>query len=92
MVRRNPTAAAIPCVLPVGAVGARVSVVRPERACRGTDRAADNRARRSAPTTAGNRANPGTHSGADQPAADIELRIGRRRREQRYGDASGCKQ
>ena len=54
-------------------------------------RAADDRTRRRAAATAGNPADGCAHAGTHQPAADIELRIRRPRRQQGYHDASRYK-
>jgi len=87
--RRYPTAAAM---RDIAAVGIGVTRVRAERAGHGADRAADDRPRCGTAATAGNPTDRGAHPGAYQPAADIELCIGRRRREQHDCDAARRKQ
>ena len=83
MMRRDPPAA-------VAWVG--VTRVWAERAGRSADRATDQRSRSGAAATAGNRTESGARTGTDQPTADIDLCVGRRRREQRHCDARGRKQ
>ena len=54
-------------------------------------RARAERTGRGATAPAGNSTDSGARSGADQPAADIDLCVGRCRREQRCCDATGRK-
>src|SRR6516165_6839531 len=89
VMRRYPTAAAM---RDIATVGVGVTRVRAERAGHGADRAADDRVRCRAAATAGNPTDRGADPGAHQSTADIELCIGRRRREQRDCDASRRKQ
>jgi hypothetical protein len=89
VMRRYPMAAAM---RDMAVVRVGVTRARAERAGHGADRAADDRPRCGAAATAGNTTDRGAHPGAHQPAADIELCIGRRRREQHDCHASRRKQ
>jgi len=75
----------------ITAVWVCVTRARAERTGRGAYRATDQCPRRGATAPAGNSTDSGARSGADQPAANIDLRVGRRRREQRCCDATGRK-
>src|SRR5215468_11395173 len=80
-----PTAAAM---RDIAAVGIGVTWARAERAGHGADRAADDGPRCGAAATASNPTDRSAHPGTHQPAADIELCIGRRCREQHDCDGS----
>ena len=68
-----------PASVNIAAVRIGITRTRAERAGRGAERAANYRARRGAAATTGKRTERGARPGAHQPAADIELCIGRRR-------------
>jgi hypothetical protein len=88
MMRWYPVAAAM---RDITAVWVCVTRARAERTGRRAYRAADHRPRRGATAPAGNRTDSGARSGAYQPAANIDLCVRRRRREQRCCDATGRK-
>src|SRR6516165_11639483 len=89
VMRRYPTAAAM---RDIAAVRVGVTRARAERACHSADRAADDGPCCGAAATTSNPTDRGAHPGTHQPAADIELCIGRRCREQHDCDASRRKQ
>ena len=62
----------------IAAVGVSVTRARAERAGHRADRPADDGPRCGATATASNPTDRGAHPGTHEPAADIELRIGRR--------------
>ena len=73
----------------ITAVWVCVTRARAERTGRGAYRATDQCPRRGATAPAGNSTDSGARSGAYQPAANIDLCVGRCRREQRCCDATG---
>ena len=77
---------------PAAAVRVSVTPVRAERTSRGADRTTDQCPRSGAAATASDCTEGGARTGTHQPTADINLCVGRRRREQRHCDARGRKQ